>query len=366
MLTRRRFLQLSAASAGAGAFALYPARAEDAITSSSAAAPKDGADFFVIGDTHYLAQAENPSALDQTSRGYSERLIGWLNKLPNTEIPVEAGGGKVLIPRGVIHVGDMTDSGEREEGPSIPMQSTEWAAWTADYGLNGDDGKLQYPVHELHGNHDSPKGKDFVIEALKARNLSRKNITNVSKNGVHYSWDWNGIHFVNLGLVVGEKNDVARPRKYAALDSLDFLAADLAEHVGTTGRPVVISHHVDVANFSGVETNPDQLKRNSWDYEDVHAYHRVLLNYRVAAIFHGHTHSRNIFPWDGTPPQKDKAFGGKNIPVFNTSRAAHFNWESQAFLYMTISNKEVIAREFATPDGWKTAAWTPQVWRVAI
>ena len=29
-------------------------------------------------------------------------------------------------------------------------------------------------------------------------------VQNISESGLHYSWDWGHVHFVNLGIVVGE------------------------------------------------------------------------------------------------------------------------------------------------------------------
>ncbi len=358
-MNRRRFLQLSASATGL--LALRPL-----VAAENAAPPTGkGASFFLASDTHYLANKEQPDAMDETSRGINTRLIEWLNKLPGTEVPAEAGGGMVGEVSGVIHSGDLIDTGDKNGAAHVAMQKTEWAAFTADWGLNGGDGKLRYPVREVWGNHDGPQGKGLVIAGLRERNLRRKEV-NVSENGMHFSWDWSGVHFVNVGLVVGASKDVVRPRRYAALESLDFLTKDLAERVGDSGRPVVITHHVDVARYCA-PLDPELVSKNEWDYADVAAYHAVLTKYRVAAILYGHTHVRKIFPWDGATPKLAKdAPPVKGISVFNTDNSGHFNSETQALMYFTVTEKEVFAREFATPDAWLTAAWTPQVWRFPI
>jgi predicted phosphodiesterase len=360
-MNRRRFLQLSASAAG-----LYSIRP---LLASAGELPVGGASFFLASDTHYLANKDKPDSMDDVSRGINTRLVEWLNKLPGTEIPAEAGGGKVGEVQGVIHSGDLIDSGDKADAAHVAMQKTEWAAWAADWGLNGGDGKLRYPVREVWGNHDGPQGKGVVIDQLKKRNTKRKDV-NVSANGMHFSWDWNGIHFVNLGLVVGTVKDVDRPRRYAALESLDFLQSDLAERVGNSGRPVVITHHVDVARYCA-PLDPVLVSKNEWDYADVAAYHAVLTKYRIAAVLYGHTHVRKIFPWDGTTPKARKETDpkpdlGKGIAVFNTDNSGHFKSEEQALMYFQVTEKEVIAREFATSDSWETAAWTPEFWRYPI
>jgi cytolysin (calcineurin-like family phosphatase) len=173
--------------------------------------------------------------------------------------------------------------------------------------LNGGDGALKWPVREVHGNHDSPRGDGPVISEIKARNRRRKGLKNVSPNGLHYSWDWGGVHFVALGIVVGDAATVSRTRRYAPLGSLPFLDDDLKQNVGNSGRPVVIVHHVDVARYS-TPVEDDVVLKHEWDYGDVRAFYETLKPYRVAGTLYGHTHVRNIFRWDGT--KNMRAAGG--------------------------------------------------------
>lgn len=358
-MNRRRFLQLT--TCATGLYALRPLIAAE----DSAPPSKESASFLLASDTHYLANKEQPDSMDETSRDINARLIEWLNKLPGTDISPEAGGGKVSEISGVIHSGDLIDSGDKTRPAQLAMQKTEFAAFTADWGLNGGDGKLRFPVREVWGNHDGPQGKGHVIDGLRERNSRRKNV-NLSDNGIHFSWDWNGIHFINLGIVVGARKDIERTRRYASLESLDFLTKDLAERVGDTGRPIIITHHVDVARYCA-PLDPELVIKNEWDFADVAAYHAILTKYRIAAILYGHTHVRKIFPWDGSAPKPAKDTPpAKGIPVFNTDNSGHFNSETQALMYFQVTPHEIVAREFATADAWHTAAWTPQVWRFPI
>jgi predicted phosphodiesterase len=310
-----------------------------------------------------VAEKSNPAQLDAASRDRNARLIGWLNRLPGSELPAAIGGGSLPAPRGVIHAGDLIDTGDKNGGPHEAMQRTEFAAFAADFGLNGGDGQLRLPVREVHGNHDSPRGEGFVMEQLRERTKARTGLANVSPNGVHYSWDWDGVHFINLGIVVGPAKTFEAPRRYAPLDSLGFLTSDLASQVGNSGRPVVITHHVDVARYCGPGPSAPEA-RMEWRPEDCRAYFEALRGYRVAAILYGHTHARRVFPWDGTPPAATPPARG--IAVFNTDNAAHFKSEEQAFLHLQVSANEAVAREFATTDGWNTGEWTPQVWRLPV
>lgn len=350
MMNRRHFLQSTAAAtlANLAQGAQQPPKVSD-----------DTASFFVVSDTHYLADEMNPQTLTPESTAVTTRLVEWLNKLPGTEFSSAVGGGIIPPPSGVIHGGDVIDSGDKQSPKHKAMQETEVAAFAKDFGLNGGDGLLKWPVYEIHGNHDGPQGKGPMIDAILARNQKRKGLAGVSKNGMHYSWDWNGVHFINLGIVVGEVKSIARKRRYAPMDSLEFLISDLAEKVGSSKRPVVITHHVDMMRYQK-ETPDEEVVKKEWDYADVQAYYNAIKGYNIAAIIYGHTHVRNVFKWDGgSKPVVGEAPG---IPVFNTDNAAHFHSKPQAFLHFTISKKETRVREFATTDAWLTGEWKAQSW----
>jgi predicted phosphodiesterase len=318
-------------------------------------AKDDPVAFFLVGDTHFLADKDDTAKLDARSAAVTGRLVDVLNKLPGQDIPKEAGGGKVLAPRGVIHAGDCIDTGDKA---NTKMQETEWAAFADAYGLTGKDGRLKVPVYEVHGNHDSPRGDGLAVKKITDRNKTRPGVTNVSKNGLHYSWDWGGVHFVCLGIVVGQAAEVTRKRRYAPLDSLDFLASDLKDKVGTSGKPVVITQHVDMLRYAQpLPVDDKKAEGMEWDPADVKGYHDALKGYTVAAILYGHTHARNVYRWDGT----NKA-AKEGIPAFNVDNGSHFNSKAQAFFYFEVRAGEVTVREYATTDAWETGAWTPQTW----
>ena len=82
----------------------------------------------------------------------NDRLVQWLNRLPGTELPATVGGGLLPQPDGVVHAGDLVDNGDK--GPSkFPMAETELAAFLADWGLNGGDGKLKWAVREMEDRY---------------------------------------------------------------------------------------------------------------------------------------------------------------------------------------------------------------------
>ena len=317
--------------------------------------------FFLIGDTHLLANKQDAGKLDERSTAFAAGLVDALNKLPSTEIPKAAGGGSVLSPRGVIHAGDCIDTGD--QATNLRAQQTEWNAFAAEFGLTGKDGRLKLPIYEVHGNHDVTRASDgFSIKKIVERNKTRPGVTNVSKNGLHYSWDWADVHFVNVGITVGQNDEVKRKRRFNPLDSLEFLIADLRAKVGASGRPIIVTHHVDmVRNALPLPVDDKKAEGMEWDPADVKAFHDALKGYNVAAILYGHTHARNLFRWDGSAkPSKT------GIPVFNVSKSSHYSSKMQAFFYLEINNDELTVREYQTKDGWETGSWTPQTWTMPI
>ena len=359
MLPRRSFLKL-----GMGVSAAWWARSARA-ESDQPKAVLPPVSFVVVGDTHYFAMATEPSRMQAASRAYNTGLINTLNTLSGREISGAAGGGQVKPLTAVLHVGDLIDSGDKNGAIIQEMQKTEWAEWQKDYGLNGKDGRLNLPVYEIHGNHDGPHGKGIVLEGIAERNHRRTGLTGLSPNGMHYSWDAGQVHFVHLGITVGQVKDVKRARRYDPMDSLDFLVTDLAKHVGKTGRPVVIAHHVDFARYCGVVAD-DIVLKNEWDYADVAAFYEALKPYRVAGIFYGHTHARGVYAWTGPKPLP--VIVGRpapvGIPTFNTAQASHFGKPAHALLYVEVHAHDIWVRELATTDGWETSVWSPLAWRL--
>lgn len=342
--SRRQFLAALSATAATAAF---PTRAATPPLTS----------FFVIGDTHFLADKTQPDKLDANSANYTARLVDTLNRLPGTEFSEAVGSGKVPVPSAVLHVGDVIDTGDKNGATQLAMQRTEWAAFVAQFGLTGSEGRLKFPVVEIAGNHDAPQGTGHAIEQMATRQRTRKNLKAISKNGLHSSWEWGGVHFASLGLIVGTDKSVERKRRYAAMDSLAFLLEDLANT--PKDQPLVLMHHVDMARYTVAKPATDYTKWE-WDPADVAAFYAAIKGRRTA-IFYGHTHVRNVFRWDGS---STKAADG--VAVFNVDNSAHFSGPAQAFFHVEVRGDGLTVREFETRDGWQTGTWTPQVWRAAV
>jgi hypothetical protein len=236
--------------------------------------------FLSTSDCHYDAM-ENE---DRNER--NRQTILEMNSIATRSWPEELGGGAVDRPRGVVVLGDCIDDGDRMFD-GRPQSRPQYESLIADFGLDGTDGLLKYPVFEGWGNHDGPPaGRErygFSFQAhLKDRNgvrLKRGLIGSVSQNGLHYSWDWDDVHLVQLNLYPADRqNEKVRysPEWHDPQGALVFLKSDLAKAVGDSGRPVVLMAHC------GFDTN-------WWDPEDWKQFYDAVKDYRVVLYLCGHT-----------------------------------------------------------------------------
>lgn len=222
--------------------------------------------FYAYSDCHFGA-GEPPKT--------STPVVDWINALPGTPYPEEI-GGVVEKPLAVIMSGDLIDNGSQAE-----KYPGEWKNYIAEFGINGE-GKCKFPVFEGMGNHDW-NANMFAYDKIKERNQKRLElgfIKQVSDNGYHYSWDWEGIHFVNLNIFPGNgwlgEADPYNGGAHDPMLSRDFLEKDLQKNVGDSGRPVILIHH-----FRPVD-------ENWWTFSAADKYHRIIQDYNVIVIMVGH------------------------------------------------------------------------------
>ena len=319
--------------------------------------------FIVTGDCQYQAEkSASPKKLDPYAEIANSRFIKLLNKFSGKAISRKLGGGKVSRDiLGVIVTGDLIDSLDKRGGNYPAMQRFEWERFQADYGLKGGDGRLPWPVYELHGNHDGPQGDTFVIEGIISRNTKRPGVNSRSENGLHYSWDWGPLHLINLGIFVGLGEKKRTGHHYAPRSSLDFLKKDLPAQVGDSGRPVIINFHL-----------PPFIAEYDWPKEDLAEFWKTINAYNVIALFHGHTH--------GSPPSRNRWNGKQFAPklkdgldLFNpddsgAARIAGNNPKkgtglAHGVLYVELTdrpgdkNDTFLVRSYATRDNWRTHGW---------
>jgi cytolysin (calcineurin-like family phosphatase) len=236
--------------------------------------------FLSTSDCHYDAYEHE----DRNAR--NRATLEEMNAITTRHWPEQLGGGPIDAPRGALCLGDCIDDGDRLiEGKLQTGKQYEY--FLADFGFDGTDGLLKYPVYEGWGNHDGPPiGKErhgFSFQAkLKQRNqrrLAQGLVTHLSENGLHYSWDWDDVHLIQLNIYpADQQNDKVTYNRvwHDPQGSLSFLKQVLAESVGESGRPVVLMGHC------GMDTN-------WWHPEDWQAFYDAAKAYNVVLYLYGHT-----------------------------------------------------------------------------
>lgn len=243
-------------------------------------APRRDVTFISTSDSHY--RETERSAPNERNR----LTIQEMNAIEKRTWPANLGGDPIGRPRGVVMLGDCIDDGDRVIGGKH-VTPEQYRFFAADFGLDGTDGLLRFPVFETWGNHDGPPdGREkhgFSFQAqLKKRNRARQAaglISNLSENGLHYSWDWDDVHFVMLGIYPADRQREGvrySPQWHDPQNALAFLKKDLAAKVGDSGRPVVLMSHC------GVDTD-------WWLPADWKEFYEAARDYNVVLYLYGHT-----------------------------------------------------------------------------
>ncbi|MEM8907184.1 MAG: metallophosphoesterase [Bacteroidota bacterium] len=132
----------------------------------------------------------------------------------------------------------------------------------------------------------------------------RKRIPSVNGSfpNIHYSWDWEEIHFVQLNISPSEQPVTYKPAQHP-FQAFSFLKKDLEEQVGRSGRPVILVHHYGLDAFSRGLNAEGQINPLGewWTAAARQRYWTLLADYNVIAIFSGHAHYCDdcYLPWDG-------------------------------------------------------------------
>jgi len=189
--------------------------------------------------------------------------------------------------RGVIIAGDLTQNSRTAERQAL---------------IDAEAGRGRY-FYEGLGNHDfdgrintclffygaCPQG---LVDLVRDKKRVTTPTARATDGAPHYSWDWDDVHFVQLNLMPSDHGSSNTENKDAVpYDALTFLKQDLADHVGDSGRPVVLIHHYGFDSFS-IQDSEDGTPGRWWDQSQRNDYWQALAPYRVAAIIAGHNHQQ--------------------------------------------------------------------------
>ena len=219
--------------------------------------------------------------------------------------------------RGVLVAGDLTEHTAKWEilqfyNSLLPEDEVE-----TELGAILNQSKKLDRLYEGLGNHDMAKGTccsgtgsadDCVCESELLDIINRgERQGQLRSQPPHYSWEWDGIHFVQLNLEpADEPEKVRNGASRDPQDALQFLKAELDE--AGPDKNVILVHHYGLDRFS--------IKW--WSDENKQAYADAIRDYRVVAIVTGHLH------WSREPSRLQQCWNGVTAVTVGAARAGAF------------------------------------------
>ena len=152
---------------------------------------------------------------------------------------------------------------------------------------------------------------DYVATAASCA----ANVDNTSHN---YSWDWGPFHMIQLNEWAGSTSlgsDTATDYSPTHGSGLNWLAQDLLNSVGNSGRPVILFQHFGWDFFSLYNNDFTGQTTPWWSASERQRLLNILAPYHIAAMFSGHQHSdwnvrRQLYRSYGHPRILDDFTGG--------------------------------------------------------
>jgi cytolysin (calcineurin-like family phosphatase) len=242
--------------------------------------------FFVVADTH----ADPPTdSYDLRAIARVINAVGQGGSWPGSinGHTTHFVGGPIAEPRGVVFVGDLTGWG---------TAPTEIQTFRHYFEKGNSADAIRYPAYLGLGNHDvddadRPPDLGAAYRALYWSWVDSRHkgpnapvpVTAFDAASHSYSWDWDGVHFVQTHRCPGDVG-------YGLANDLGFIQQDLHDHAGD-GRPVFFFHHYAMDAFGTQDRWWTQAMRD--------AYRQALRGYHIAAILAGHTHFAMQYDWEG-------------------------------------------------------------------
>jgi hypothetical protein len=254
-------------------------------------------DFYVTSDLHFFRRTYNLTdqlAHVQIINNFFATGANWPT---DSGIPANT---PVAKPLAVIVDGDFTTHGYIED--------------LAAYRMNWERGtitnSLMYPVFVGLGNHETvsdevPENAKRMFDYVQAR-MSNGSI-NMDTTSDNYSWDWNGVHMIQLGTWAGDQTS-----QYQHTTSwVSWLKNDLATHVGNSTKPVMLFQHYLLKNVYPTRSPVTTANSDFWpadanaatnngtspfptNGQGYETFFNIVKNYNVIGLFGGHDHCLGV------------------------------------------------------------------------
>ena len=271
--------------------------------------------FIFTNDVHACRMASGLS-LGCAAQGKTDdnllRHIDAINKITESAWPADIGGmptgleragQKIDTPLGVVVGGDLTDDGGGQV--TLPSEGTQLLQFSHRYQQGVGPDRVHFPVYLGLGNHDLDQDgppqhgdwyrrelRDFVEINHRPGVFFKPPVpaSNYDVDSDSYSWDWGGLHLVQLHRFGGDT-------RKSAVSGLAWLKNDLAANA-SDGKPVILFQHYGWDGFSterwdsAAKTFDDEGEGDDhwWSEAERQALLDILAGYNVIGLFHGHQH----------------------------------------------------------------------------
>lgn len=278
--------------------------------------PKTDATFLFSCDVHACLVSADSLSPDCAEEGKTDaallrhvaavNAVGglvWPEEIDGKPSGLASAGTRIATPLGLVLGGDMTDDGGGQV--KVPGEGRQLQQFSSRYQQGAGSDRVHYPVYNGLGNHDldqdgvAPHIDWYRRELRDYVELNHRStvfykapvpVTNYDIESDNYSWDWGGLHLVQLQRFGGDGTR-------GAISGLSWLKQDLDTYAAD-GRPVVLFQHYGWDQFSTEHWDPSARTFDPhgagaahwWTEEERTGLVAVLKGYNIAGIFHGHEH----------------------------------------------------------------------------
>lgn len=245
--------------------------------------------FFVVADTHFDPPPESDQyyhtiAMNSVCGSINNRIASVWPEFISCNATNFGSTGKIIdTPNGVIMAGDITD---RADPRSLEL-------FKSRYEKRDGDKVVNFPIYVGLGNHDlDPQHvgdraevyKSNMLNYVAARHEGKDApvpVTNFDNSSKNYSWDWEGVHFVQTHRFAGNTEN-------GQISSINWLKEDLSKYA-SDNHPVVIIQHYGFDEWS--------LDWSTNDEREI--LFETIKDYNIIGIFVGHNHVAENLTWKG-------------------------------------------------------------------
>lgn len=284
MTSRRQFIKTTSTAAAAHAL---PLCAKGEVKKASL-----GTTFILVSDTHYSSVDENNPASHAMVRAINRIADGktqWPHKLNGKATNFSCAGKPVTTPKGIIHLGDMTDFGGQRElnGGKGFLELKSYYGFRQFWEHDGTGKtKVKYPVHCGLGNHDldfNQSNRERMWKYVEARHQGEKApvpVHDFHADSLCYALHWGPLRILQLQRFVTDTG-------YQKKTGIPWLKKQLAA-AATAKQHVLLCQHYGFDPFGlqnrwWTDTDRQQL------LDAIHPYSNII------GLCHGHSHATGLY-----------------------------------------------------------------------